>query len=101
MILRSVWHRPAKVVSVACAVGTAYYAASVLTEAQADELSRTYHLVQTVPRTFRLLAWAANGYYRYHNLLHTHGVEGVLPVAYASQIEYQTAQELAEVRLCQ
>lgn len=58
----------------------------------------SYHLLQTLPRTGRLLSWAATSYFRYHAELSACGHPDQLPGATLSHLQRTSARELAEVR---
>jgi hypothetical protein len=56
----------------------------------------TYHLIQTVPRTCRLLSWAATAYCRYQAELAGTSDSRLEPVAFSS-LQRRNAQDLAQV----
>eukprot|EP00892_Ulva_mutabilis_P007002 jgi/Ulvmu1/4674/UM002_0405.1 len=57
----------------------------------------TYHLLQTVPRTARLLSWAAKSYLRYHAEVCACGDQSELSVSTLSNLQRTNARELAKV----
>lgn len=57
----------------------------------------SYHLLQTLPRTGRLLSWAAASYLRYHAELSAWGHDAQLPATTLSNLQRSNARELAEV----
>lgn len=58
----------------------------------------SYHLLQTLPRTGRLLSWAAAAYFRYHAELAARGHPSELAATTLSNLQRVNARELAEVR---
>lgn len=56
-----------------------------------------YHLLQTVPRTYRLLSWAVTAHCRYHAELASSQCEKLPPSA-LSALQRRNAHDLAQVR---
>lgn len=55
-----------------------------------------YHLLQTIPRTYRLLSWAVTAHCRYHAELASCSCE-TLPPGALSSLQRKNAQDLAQV----